>query len=353
MVLDRLTVPIVQAPMAGGPSTPELAAAVSDAGALGFVAAGYKTAEAMAADIAATRALTGAAFGVNVFAAEPTTVAPDELDAFAERVRAATRDTGVAPGELRSDDDGFEEKVAWLLSDPPAVVSFVFGCPSATLVARLRDAGSEVWVTVTDVAEARTAAAAGADALVVQGVEAGGHRGAFDDEHPGDLGLLALLQLVSEAVSVPLVASGGIATGRGVAAVLCAGAAAAQIGTAFMCCDEAATSEVHRRALTGPGRTALTRAFTGRMARGIVNRFLIEHGDAAPRAYPAVHHLTAPIRAHARRAGDPELLNLWAGQAHELTRSLPAAALVRALHEDARRAGARAGERLVATPREP
>jgi nitronate monooxygenase len=350
MVIDRLRVPIVQAPMAGGSSTPELAAAVSDVGALGFVAAGYKTPEAMRADIVATRALTAAPFGVNVFAARPTTVAPAVLGAFADRVRSATGDTGVVPGEPRSDDDGFDAKIALLLDDPPAVVSFVFGCPAAALVGRLHDAGCEVWVTVTDVDEARAAAAAGADALVAQGVEAGGHRGSFDDEHPGDLGLLALLQLAAAAADLPLVASGGIATGAGVAAALCAGASAAQIGTAFMACDEAATSDVHRRALTQPGRTALTRAFTGRMARGIVNRFLVEHSEGAPRAYPAVHHLTAPIRAHARRTGDPELLNLWAGQAHELTRSLPAAALVRALHEDARAASVRVARRLAEAP---
>ena len=350
MVLDRLRVPIVQAPMAGGSSTPELAAAVSDAGALGFVAAGYKAPDAMRADIAATRALTSEPFGVNVFAARPTTVAPAVLGAFADRVRSATRETGVAPGEPRSDDDGFDAKVALLLDDPPAVVSFVFGCPPTGLVHRLHEAGCEVWVTTTDVDEARTAAATGADALVAQGVEAGGHRGSFDDEHPGDLGLLALLQLTAAAVDLPLVASGGIATGAGVAAALGAGASAAQIGTAFMACDEAATSDVHRRALTEPGATALTRAFTGRMARGIVNRFLAEHSEEAPRAYPAVHHLTAPIRAHARRSGDPELLNLWAGQAHELTRSLPAAELVRALHEDARSASARVARRLGQAP---
>ena len=346
MLLDRLRIPIIQAPMAGGSSTPELAAAVSDAGGLGFVAAGYKAPEAMRADIAATRALSPAPFGVNVFAARPTTVAPAVLGAFADRVRSATGDTGVTPGEPRSDDDGFDAKVALLLDDPPAVVSFVFGCPPAELVGRLHEAGCEAWVTITDVDEARAAAACGADALVAQGVEAGGHRGSFDDEHPGDVGLLALLALVSAAVDTPLVASGGIATGAGVAAVLCAGASAAQIGTAFMACDEAATSEAHRRLLTEPGRTALTRAFTGRMARGIVNRFLAEHTEEAPRAYPAVHYLTAPIRAHARRTGDPELLNLWAGQAHELTRPMPAAQLVRALHEDARRAAARLGARL-------
>ena len=329
--------------MAGGASTPALAAAICEAGALGFVAAGYKAPEAMAADIGGTRALTRAPFGVNVFAAAPTEAGPGAVEAFARRVAGH----GVEPGAPRSDDDGFEAKVERLLADPVAVVSFTFGCPSRALVERFHGAGSEVWVTVTDVDEAERAAAAGADALVAQGVEAGGHRGAFDDDAPGDYGLLALIQLLAAAVPLPLVATGGIATGRAIAAVLAAGAAAAQVGTAFMRCPEAGTAEAHREALRRPGRTALTRAFSGRTARGVVNRFMREHDADAPRAYPAVHHVTAPIRAHARASGDPELLNLWAGQAHELARDVPAGQLVRELHAEARAAAAELGRRLA------
>ena len=193
-------------------------------------------------------------------------------------------------------------------------------------------------MTVTTPGEAAAAARAGADALVVQGVEAGGHRGGFDDRAPGDLTLLVLLQLVAAEVDLPLVASGGIATGRGLAAVLAAGAAAGQLGTALLLAPEAATSAPHRAALADPATpTALTRAFTGRLARGLANRFLREHEDA-PSAYPDVHHLTAPVRAAARAAGDPGAINLWAGQAHGLAREEPAGALARRLAAEAREA---------------
>jgi nitronate monooxygenase len=335
-VLERLRVPIVQAPLAGGPSTPELAAAVSNAGALGFVAAGYKTPEAMSEDIAATRALTGEPFGVNVFAVTPSEAPASVLDEYAASVHRSVG--GVEPGEPRSDNDRFEEKCERLLADPVPLLSFTFGCPAPELVERLHGAGSQVWVTVTDPGEARAVAEAGADAVVAQGIEAGGHRASFDDSEGGDYGLLALIELLTAAVDLPLVASGGIANGRGVAAALCAGAAAAQLGSAFMRCPEAGTADAHRNALARPGRTAVTRAFTGRSARGIVNRFLTQHTDEAPAAYPAVHHMTAPIRAEAKKTGDAEVLNLWAGQAHELAEELPAADLVRKLDAEARAA---------------
>jgi nitronate monooxygenase len=340
-------IPIVQAPLAGGPSTPELAAAVSNSGALGFVAAGYKTPAAMNEDIAATRALTSESFGVNVFAVTPSVVSSSALDDYASSVRDSTSYIGVEPGSPRTDDDHFEEKCSALLADPVPIVSFTFGFPSRELVDRMHGAGSHVWVTVTDVEEARTAARSGADALVVQGVEAGGHRATFEDSDDGDYGVLALLQLVSAGVDLPLIASGGIMTGGGIAAVLAAGAIAAQLGTAFMRCPEAGTATVHRDAIAGSGRTALTRAFTGRTARAIVNRFLTEHTGEAPAAYPAVHHLTAPVRARARGTGDPEVLNLWAGQAHELARDLPAGELVQRLDEEARAAVGALGRRMT------
>jgi nitronate monooxygenase len=345
-VLDTLRIPIVQAPLAGGPSTPALTAAVVEAGALGFLAAGYKTAGAVRDDIAATRALTSAPFGVNIFvpgsAADPAAYA-----AYVASLRDEAARHHVALGEPRFEDDAWDAKLALLEADPVAVVSFTFGCPPAGVVARLKAAGSAVWVTVTDADEARLAADAGADALVVQGVEAGGHRGSFaDGEGAGDYGVLALLQVVAARTDLPLVASGGIASGAAVAAVLCAGARAAQIGTAFMRCPEAATAPVHRDALATTTPTRLTRAFSGRTARGIVNRFLREHSADAPMAYPEVHHATSPLRAAGRKAGDADVINLWAGQAHELARELPAGELVVALAAEARASVDRAARAL-------
>jgi nitronate monooxygenase len=330
--------PIVQAPMGGGASTPALAAAVSEAGGLGFLAAGYRPVEALRDDIAAVRAATGRPFGVNLFA--PPQRVPDP--AAVERYAGALADRYGEVGTPRHEDDGWEEKLGLLAELRVPVVSFTFGCPEAA-VERLQAAGVAVWATVTTPREARAAEAAGVDALVVQGVEAGGHRATFDDTAPVDLGLLAALQLVGAASRLPLVATGGLATGRSVAAVLVAGAAAAQLGTAFMCTPEAGTVPVHREAIAGDGETGLTRAFTGRTARGIVNRFQREHSDGAPLGYPDVHHVTAPLRAAARELGDADGFHLWAGQAHALAEPVPAGELVRRLAAEARAAIAAAG----------
>jgi nitronate monooxygenase len=235
-----------------------------------------------------------------------------------------------------------------LLADSPvALVSFTFGCPSSEDVARLKRSNSEVWMTVTTVDEARQAEDAGADCLVVQGSEAGGHRGGFTDDHDG-LGLLALVQLARTSTSAPLIATGGIMTGAGLAAALAAGARAGQLGTAFLRCPEAGTSSAHKEALARDGRrTVLTRAFTGRLARGIQNRFLNEYSDAAPTAYPQVHHLTAPLRAHGRSIGDADLVNLWAGQAYALASDLSAAEVVHRVASEARTALGAAGQLLA------
>ena len=335
--LDDIDVPIVQAPMGGGPSTPALAAAVAKAGGLGFLAAGYKPPGAVRADIQELRSLSSRPFGVNLFAPPGPAPDPAGVAAYADQLRAA----GVEPlGEPRHDDDGWAEKLELMAEIGVAVVSFTFGCPGRDEIDALHAAGCAVWVTVTTGGEAVAARASGADALVAQGVEAGGHRGTWDDDAPGDLGLIALLQAATG--DVPVVATGGIATPEAVQAVLAAGAAAAQIGTAFMLAPEAGTAPAHRAAIQdGTAPTALTRAFTGRTARGIVNDFMRTHDAHAPRAYPDVHHLTQPLRKAARERGDAQRLHLWAGQAYPLARDEPAAETVRRLSAGAASRAAR------------
>jgi len=340
--LGSLTYPIVQAPMGGGPSTPVLAAAVSGVGGLGFLAAGYKALDAVTAELSQVRSLVPVdiPFGVNLFAPPGHGAGVAGVPAYAEMLRGEAERSGAALGQPRWDDDRYADKLDLVCAEHVPVASFTFGCPSRADVARLQESGAAVWVTVTTRAEALAAAVVAVDGLIVQGVEAGGHRGGFDDSAPGDVGLLALLQLVRAALAdLPLVATGGIATGGAVAAVLAAGAAAAQLRTAFMLCPEAATVPAHRVAITdGSTGTAVTRAFTGRAARGINNRFLREHSDSAPSAYPEVHHLTAPMRAAARQRGDADGFHLWAGQTHPLTQAAPAADLVVRLAGEARAA---------------
>ena len=335
--------------MAGGPSTPALAAAVSAAGGLGFIAAGYKSPDELRAEITRTRGLTSAPVGVNLFVLADTPVDHARLSAYAQAIKPEADRHRVAVGEPHFDDDALDAKLDVVCRERPPITSFTFGCPAPEVVQRLHERDIAVWVTVTEVDEALSAAHSGADALIVQGVEAGGHRGSFEDaDDCGEIGLLPLLRLVAQASELPLIASGGIADGAAVAAVVAAGARAAQIGTAFMRCPEAATSDAHRDALTHPSPTALTRAFSGRRARGIVNAFMRDHSTHAPSAYPHVLHLTAPLRAAARKAGDADAINLWAGQAHALAEGRPAGELVRRWSAEARAAIEQAHATLTA-----
>ncbi len=316
---------IIAAPLAGGPTTPQLVAAVCEAGGMGFLGAGMQTPQALAGDIATTRALTDRPFGINLFV-------PSGLPEHREAVAAYGHALGPEAGAPRyDDDDQWEAKLRLVADERPAVCSFTFALPSAEVIGRLQERGIAVWVTVTSAAEARAAAEAGADALVVQGTEAGGHRGSFTDA-PDDTPLIDLLGRVAAATDLPLIAAGGIAIRADVEAVLAAGAVAAQAGTAFLLADEAGTNPLHRRMLTERARrTQVTRAYTGRRARGLVNEFMITYGDDAPVSYPAVLHVTAPIRAAAAARDDVEWMNLWAGQRYQLAEALPAAEITRRL----------------------
>ncbi len=335
-VLESLRLPIVQAPMAGGPSTPALAIAVDRAGGFGFLAAGYLTPERLQQDVRAVRSQVPR-FGVNIFVGGDEPADTERVEKYAARLHAEAERAGVELGQPLFDDDRFDEKIEILLKEPVSVVSFTFGRPPARVVEELRAVGSEVWLTVTSPHEARLAASAGADALIVQGVEAGGHRGVFvDDATQSDLTLLAALELVRAEVELPLIAAGSIMTGAALAAVLVAGARAGQIGTAYLRSAEAGTSQAQRAATATDTATVLTRAFSGRLARGINNRLHSEYGKEAPSAYPEVNYLTSPLRAHGREVGDADVINLWAGQAHSLAEPLPAQEITIRLAQGAR-----------------
>jgi nitronate monooxygenase len=314
----RSPLPLVAAPLAGGPSTPALVTAALEAGAFAFLAAGYRTAEDVAREIDEVRSATARPFGVNLFVPGPDDADPRAVAAYAVRI-------GADPADARWSDDDWGAKLELVLGEAPAVVSFTFGCPPREVVDALHARGIRAWCTVTSQGEAQLAAAAGADALVVQGAEAGGHQGSFDDTDDQPLRLLDLLGEVRAVTELPLVAAGGIGDAARVRAVLDAGAVAAQTGTALLLTPEAGTSDAQRAAMQGNAATALTRAFTGRRARGIVNEFMREHDAYAPHGYPQVHYVTAPLRAAARARGDADAINLWAGTAYGLARPEPAA----------------------------
>jgi nitronate monooxygenase len=326
--------PVVVAPMAGGPTTAELVAAASAAGALGFLAAGYKTAAAMRADMDAVEAAGAGPYGVNLFV--PGTPAPDRaaVTSYVADLAAEADALGVQLGEPSWNDDDWDAKVAALLAHPPAVVSFTFGCPSRDIVAALQAAGSAVWVTITEPGEAALAAGRGVDGLCVQGAGAGAHRGAFADDSRGAPGypLLRLLRLVRGRTGLPLVAAGGIMDQHAAAAALAAGAVAVQCGTSFLRCPESGAHPLHKAALADPRftRTAMTRAFSGRPARGLVNRFMLDHPDA-PSAYPEVNNATRSLRAAAVAAGDVDRTNLWAGEGFRAATTRPTAEVVELL----------------------
>jgi nitronate monooxygenase len=332
-----LATPVLAAPMAGGPSTTALVTAAADAGGMGFVAAGYTTPDALAARISEVRAAS-VPFGVNVFAPNPQ---PVDVEAFRRYARAVQEEATryglqLTGGDPVEDDDHWRDKIDLLLADPVPVVSFTFGVPDRDVVGALRAAGTLVLQTVTSAEEARIAADAGADMLVVQSTEAGAHSGTLTPERPPPpVPITELLAQVRHAVPLPMIAAGGLATPDAVAGVVRAGAAAAMVGTVLLRTDESGASATHRAALADPARkrTVITHAFTGRPARGLWNRFIERFEAEAPYGYPALHHLTSPLRKAAAAAGDAELVHLWAGTGHRHAAEGPAAAVLGRLAE--------------------
>ncbi len=341
-----LTVPLVQAPMAGT-STPALAAAVSNAGALGSLGIAALNADQARAVILDTRARTDRPFNVNVFCHQPA-LRDDAREAAWLRHLAPlfTGLGGEVPSTLREGYTSYPNDEAtqrMLLETRPAVVSFHFGLPAHEWIAALRDAGIVTIATATNLQEAQAIEAAGVDAIVAQGIEAGGHRGVFDVDAPDEqLSTLVLTRLLVTHTSLPIIAAGGIMDGRGVRAALAAGAVAAQLGTAFVTCPESAASEAYRANLVSDRatRTLVTRAISGRPARGLVNRFIEwceMPGSPVSPSYPLPFDAAKQLfaLAAASEAGR-EFAAHWAGQGAPLVRPMPAADLVRLLDEELR-----------------
>ncbi len=335
--------PIIQAPMAGAQGV-ELCVAVSEAGGLGSIPSAMLTPAILSDQIAEIRARTRAPFNVNFFCHAPPAPDPDRQARWLERLSGAYAEAALDPsaagsGPGRAPFDAAMAEVVEAMKPP--VVSFHFGLPDGALIARVKAAGAKIYSSATTVAEARWLQAHGADAVIAQGAEAGGHRGMFLSEDIADQpGLVALLPQVVDAVRLPVIAAGGIADGRGLAAAFALGASAAQIGTAYLRTPQAATTALHRAALreAADNATRLTNLFTGRPARGLINRFMRDHGpmnDDAPE-FPLATGAVAPLRAHWEKRGSSDYSPLWAGQAAALAREEDAGALTERLWREAK-----------------
>ncbi len=333
--------PIIQAPMAGS-TTPALAAAVSNAGALGSLGCAALSGAQLREQGEATRAATNGPFNLNFFVHSPPVAPADGASAMRGRLAAYYKELGLGEvATLAPTMPPFdEETLEIVLALRPRIVSFHFGLPKAEMVAAVKEMGALVLSSATTLAEARALEAGGADAIVAQGFEAGGHRGTVEEPFAaGEIGTFALVPQIADAVSVPVIAAGGIADGRGIAAAFALGASGVQIGTAFLSGPESAIDDLYRAALAGAGDkgTRLTRAISGRPARAIANRFVKEmaddQGEVAP--FPLQRSLTAPLAAAAGKAGSADFAAHWSGQAVGLNRALPAAELVETLVAEA------------------
>jgi len=331
--------PVIQAPMAGGGDTPELVAAVGNAGGFGFIGAAYLTPAQIADSARRVRELTPRRFGVNLFAPLPARPEQD-LDAAIARLAPYHAELGLPPPTRpQLPADQFDAQLAAALDSGAAAISFTFGLLPAAAVAAIKARDVPLIGTATTVAEAIALRASGVDAIVAQGSEAGGHRGTFlGDFADAQIGTLALVPQIVDAVGLPVAASGGIMDGRGIAAALALGAGAVQLGTAFLTCHESGVPEVYKSAIlqAGENATRITRAFSGRPARGIVNRFMDEvDADGGPiPAFPIQNVLTRALRTAAARQGRAEFLSLWAGQGLRLARRESAAELIGRLRDE-------------------
>ncbi|AET57166.1 nitropropane dioxygenase / trans-enoyl-CoA reductase family protein [Paenibacillus terrae HPL-003] len=331
----KIRYPIFQAPMAGGVSTPELVAAVSNAGGLGNLGGGYLTSEQLRSEIQKIKQRTDQPFGVNLFVPEQSEESEEAIYRMTDYLNKYRIKLGTAqnPSILKF-SESFEEQVQVLLEERVPVFSFTFGTPSQDVIQTMKQHGIFIIGTATTVDEAKQLEAVGADAIVAQGSEAGGHRGTFmKDPSHALIGTMAIVPQIVDHVSIPVIAAGGIMDGRGLAASLALGAAAIQMGTAFLACPESGAHETYKQKIlsTNEDSTEITRAYSGKAARGIQTKFMIDmhqYPGTIP-AYPIQNSMTRDIRLAAAKANNPEYMSLWAGQGLRLAGDQPAASIVK------------------------
>ncbi|NOV00619.1 NAD(P)H-dependent flavin oxidoreductase [Paenibacillus planticolens] len=331
----KIRYPIFQAPMAGGPTTPELVAAVSNAGGLGNLGAGYLTPEQLRSTIQKIKELTDQPFGVNLFVPEQPIESEEAIDQMSAYLNKYRIELGIATNPLLPKfSESFEEQVQVLLEEKVAVFSFTFGIPPHEVIQAMKERGTVVIGTATTVEEAKYLEAAGVDAVVAQGSEAGGHRGTFlNNISDNQIGTMALVPQIVDHVSIPVIASGGIMDGRGLVASLFLGASAVQMGTAFLACPESGAHATYKQKILSSNEdtTEITRAYSGKAARGIRTAFmndLHQYPGTIP-AYPIQNAMTRDIRQAAAKSNNPEYMSLWAGQGLRLASDHSAAAIVK------------------------
>ncbi|MFJ7726254.1 NAD(P)H-dependent flavin oxidoreductase [Neobacillus sp. NPDC097160] len=336
---------IIQAPMAGGPTTSELVAAVSNAGGLGMVGAGYMSPNQLRNQICEIRELTEKPFGINLFVPSKYTADPEKLRTATALLQPIMDELHVEEGPVlptfEQDLITFQEQVNIIIEEKVPICSFTFGIPSPQVVTKLKEKSIVLIGTSTTVKEAVMIENAGLDAVVVQGSEAGGHRGTFHGQEDDSLiGLMSLLPQTADAVTIPLIAAGGIMDGRGIMAAKCLGAIGVQMGTAFLVCEESGANSLHKNAImeASEDNVVLTKAFSGKMARGLNNRFIevIKKYEGALPDYPLQNELTKAIRKSSAAMGATAHMSLWSGQSPRLAKKLTVSELMNKIINEAK-----------------
>lgn len=336
----KITLPIIQAPMAGGATTPELVAAVSNAGGLGSLGAGYMTADAITTTIKKIKSLTNKPFAVNLFIPEKHHATAEQIEQARKLVQASCAELNFNVASIKPPyAPFFEEQMNVIIEEKVPVFSFAFGIPSADWITNFKKNGVTLIGTATTLEEAKHLEKNGIDAIVAQGSEAGGHRGTFLGEAENALiSISSLIPLLVEHIKIPIIAAGGMMNAKKIVESLTLGATAVQMGTAFLCCPESGIHPLYKKLLlnTSQDNTTLTRAFSGKLARGIINKFItsMQSHEKNILDYPIQNALTSAMRKEAAKQNNIDFMSMWAGQAAYLCKALPATQLIEKLNSE-------------------